>query len=65
MRQQEAIARLEVHRVGNALHGQPALTGDHGIAFDAVMLAEPNGPFATHVEATGHITARFQQRQHI
>src|SRR4051794_14259166 len=59
MRQQEAIARLESHRVGNALNTQPASTRDHGIAFDAVMLSEQNGPFATHIEATRHVAARL------
>ena len=65
MWQQEAITRRKVRRVGYALYGQPALTRDHGIAFDAVVLSEPDGQFATHIEATGDIAARFQQRQHI
>jgi hypothetical protein len=43
MWEQEAIAHLEVRRVGHAVHGQPALTRDHGITFDAVMLSEPDG----------------------
>ncbi len=65
MRQQEAITRLKVRRVGYALYRQPALTRDHGVAFDAVMLSEPNGQLAAHVEATGNIAARLQQRQHV
>ena len=40
MRQQKAIARFQEHRAGNALHGEPALTGNHGLQFDAFVLRE-------------------------
>ena len=64
-RQHEAVPRLQAHRVGDAIHGQPTLAGNHGVAFDAFMLGELDGPFSTGIEAAGHIAARFQQRQHI
>jgi hypothetical protein len=64
-RQQEAISRLQKHRVGNAVDGQPTLAGNDRVALDAFMPWKLNRQVSTHIEATGRITARFQQRQHI
>ena len=60
--QQDAIPRAQANNaVGNALDSQPALAGNHGIAFDTFMLREPDGNVA-RIEAAGLVTARFQQR---
>jgi hypothetical protein len=62
VRQHDAIPRRQANNaVGNALDSQPALAGDHGIAFDTLMLREPDGNVA-RIEAAGLVTARFQQR---
>ena len=63
--QQEAVARLEAHRIRNALHGQPALARDQRVAFDALVLAELDRPLSTQIKATAHVSAWVQQRQHI
>ena len=34
----EQISGLQPHKVGNALNGQPAFAGNHGVAFDEFML---------------------------
>ena len=62
--EEEAIARLEVHRLGNALHDKPALAGDNRIALDAVVLGELERPVPAHIEAAAHRVLWFQERQH-
>ena len=65
-RQQEAIPRLQPHRLRHALDGQPALAGNHGAAFDAFLLVgELDRPVSRRIEAGGHVVARFQQRQDV
>ena len=65
-RQHETIPCLQADRVGNTLHGQPARAGNHDIAFDQpVLVRELDGPVAAGIEPSGHVAARFQQRQHI
>ena len=34
-------------------------------SFDAFMPGELQGQFSTHIKATAHVTAQFQQRRHI
>ena len=64
-RQQEAVARLQSHRVGDALDREPYLTGNDRVAFDAFMLAEADRQPSADVKAAGHVAARLEQRQHI
>ena len=49
----------------DALDRKPALAGNQSVAFDAIVLWELDGQISTHVKATGHIAAWFQQREHI
>ena len=50
-RQQETVARLQSHRVGDALDREPYLTGNDRIAFDAFMLAEADRQPSADVKA--------------
>jgi hypothetical protein len=65
MRQQKAVSRLQPQRVRNALDRQPALAGNHGIAFDAFMPAELDGQASSDIEAAGDVAAQFQQGEDI
>jgi hypothetical protein len=62
-RQQEAIARLQAQRIGNVLHGKPALAGHQRIAFDAFMRMELEAPIPSNIKATAHRVAWLQERQ--
>ena len=64
-RQKETISYLKAHCVGNTFHGQPALARDYGIAFDAFMPREFDCEVPTQIEASGPVTPRFQQQEHI
>ena len=62
--QQEAISRFQVHRFGHTLHREPALSGNHRIAFDAVVLGELNRPFTPDIEAAAHRVLWFEKGEH-
>ena len=64
-RQQKTIPRRQAHRLGNTFHGQPALARDDGLAFDAFMPWEFNREISTQIKATGPVSTRFQQQEHI
>jgi hypothetical protein len=63
-RNEEAIASIDLHRLGNALHDEQALAGYVRVALNAVVLGELEGPVPAHVEAAEHRVLGFQEREH-
>jgi hypothetical protein len=63
--EEEAVACLEADGVGHAVKGEPALAGDEGVAFDAFMLGEADGPLPAHVKAAAHEAAGFEEGEDV
>ena len=63
--QQKTITRVQIHRLRNPFHAEPALAGYQRIAFDPLLPTELHGPVSTKIEAAKHVVARLEQREHI
>jgi hypothetical protein len=63
--EKEAVSGFEANGVGDIVDYEPALAGDEGVALDALMLAETDGPGAGGVEATDHVGAGLEEGEYV
>ena len=59
--EQKAVPRVKEHRLRDALDDQPALTGEHGIAFDSLVLGKVDGHVALNRETAGDVDLRLHE----
>lgn len=61
--EEEAVAGVEAHGVGDGVDREPALAGEDGIALDALMLGKLDGEVGVQTEAAGDVALGFEQGQ--
>jgi len=64
-REEEAVTGLDEDGVGDVVDGEPAVAGDDGVALDAVVLGEADGPGAGGVETADHVGVGLEEGEDV
>jgi hypothetical protein len=63
--QKKTVSSVQQNGGFDAFNYQPALTGEHGVALNALVLREVNSHVARHNETAAGQTLRLQQGEHL